>query len=109
MARPQPRSTRTDTLFPVTTLFRSEIADRLADSGLERGERDSLEETRHHLRREPRDVEARHGRAWRQGQAADEHATRLRIDLSRYYGRSGEHTSELQSLMRNSYAPFCLK
>src|SRR3546814_1009049 len=43
-----------------------EIADRLADSGLERGARDSLEETRHHLRRELSDVQARHGRAWRQ-------------------------------------------
>src|SRR3546814_14223065 len=63
-----------------------EIADQLGDSGLERGERDSLEETRHHLRRELRDVEARHGRAWRQEQAADDHATRLRIDPSRYYG-----------------------
>src|SRR3546814_17626087 len=42
-----------------------ELADRLADSGLERGERDSLEETRHHLRRELREGGARHGRAVR--------------------------------------------
>lgn len=63
-----------------------EIADRLGESGLDEGERDSLERTRRHLRRELRDVEARHGRAWHQEQAADDHATRLRIDLSRYYG-----------------------
>src|SRR3546814_8275436 len=54
-----------------------EIADQLGDSGLERGERDSLEETRHPLRRELRDAEARHGRAWRQEQAEDDTATRL--------------------------------
>lgn len=63
-----------------------DIADRLGDPGLDKGARDSLEDTRRHLRRELRDVEAQHRRAWRQEQAADDHATRLRIDLSRYYG-----------------------
>src|SRR3546814_12331763 len=74
MIRRPPRSTRTDTLFPYTTLFRS----------VERGT------------------------AWRmpddpicQGQSSTVMLNWLR--------RSEEHTSELQSLMRISYAVFCLK
>src|SRR3546814_11141174 len=66
MIRRPPRSTRTDTLFPYTTLFRSNrlpIDDREPDAGQDEGE----------------------------------------------IGRSEEHTSELQSLMRISYAVFCLK
>src|SRR3546814_11408526 len=70
-----PRSTRTDTLFPYTTLFRS-----LAP-GFRRGARSRR----------------RHRVAARLG-------PRLRA-----HGRSEEHTSELQSLMRISYAVFCLK
>src|SRR3546814_12035520 len=70
MIRRPPRSTRTDTLFPYTTLFRS-------------GER-------------------------REGQG-------MNSTLDKFFGgkqggiRSEEHTSELQSLMRISYAVFCLK
>src|SRR3546814_2528836 len=84
MIRRPPRSTRTDTLFPYTTRFRSRV-DRLAQrrSGL----------TVHavvHLGAVHR--EHRHSAA-----AFDQ-------DL-----RSEEHTSELQSLMRISYAVFCLK
>src|SRR3546814_4298656 len=74
MIRRPPRSTRTDTLFPYTTLFRS-FHERL---GMEIGIDPGL------LLAFPVD---RHGR--------DE--------------RSEEHTSELQSLMRISYAVFCLK
>src|SRR3546814_14405578 len=79
MIRRPPRSTRTDTLFPYTTLFRSAVATFTA---LERA------------------VELRkgivgHGVDNRGGGAADD--------------RSEEHTSELQSLMRISYAVFCLK
>ncbi|MDN5782839.1 MAG: DUF2799 domain-containing protein [Luteimonas sp.] len=62
------------------------IADRLGESGLDKDTRESLEDTRRHLRRELRDAQAGHDRAWRLEQAADDHATRLRIDLSRYYG-----------------------
>src|SRR3546814_7400509 len=97
MIRRPPRSTRTDTLFPYTTLFRSRIGidliqifdDRqaLAKTGL------SVDEPRHQA---------------------------LRIDLLERFAqllpstqidgnRSEEHTSELQSLMRISYAVFCLK
>src|SRR3546814_2880252 len=85
MIRRPPRSTRTDTLFPYTTLFRS------------RGDRD-----------DPRCAEqpARLDGAVRGGGGA-----RRTAGLRRLYGdpRSEEHTSELQSLMRISYAVFCLK
>src|SRR3546814_7706140 len=80
MLRRPPRSTRTDTLFPYTTLFRSvscavgngEIGDGVVAIGIEAG----------HF-----------------GDALDLAAGT----------RSEEHTSELQSLMRISYAVFCLK
>src|SRR3546814_10453876 len=84
MIRRPPRSTRTDTLFPYTTLFRSlEQLLRHAEAvaGVER------------LLREEEAVLA--------VEVADR-AGRLRE-------RSEEHTSELQSLMRISYAVFCLK
>src|SRR3546814_1988914 len=84
MIRRPPRSTRTDTLFPYTTLFRSHPL------GHERG--------------------AGHGPAC----AAPEQLGRFRClwhieTLQRRDRRSEEHTSELQSLMRISYAVFCLK
>src|SRR3546814_9088794 len=69
MIRRPPRSTRTDTLFPYTTLFRS---------------RDSRDPST----APPDPATGPGGRVW---------------------GRSEEHTSELQSLMRISYAVFCLK
>src|SRR3546814_6594576 len=79
MIRRPPRSTRTDTLFPYTTLFRS---------GYVCGER-------------------RHRRQHAQGCAGDcRRSQRQHLRLS---VRSEEHTSELQSLMRISYAVFCLK
>src|SRR3546814_1478881 len=80
MIRRPPRSTRTDTLFPYTTLFRSD-----------------LRHVRHARRRRARlgDGDRRHAH---RRPAAPDH--RL---------RSEEHTSELQSLMRISYAVFCLK
>src|SRR3546814_18218650 len=83
MIRRPPRSTRTDTLFPYTTLFRSTA--RLApflllpDIGLD----------------DP------HPRPLRRGGRRQHPQTRQT--------RSEEHTSELQSLMRISYAVFCLK
>src|SRR3546814_8947579 len=81
MIRRPPRSTRTDTLFPYTTLFRSHHRDADRDTGgrleLRRLERRRLQRHRA-LRRDP-------------------------------HRRSEEHTSELQSLMRISYAVFCLK
>src|SRR3546814_9173989 len=90
MIRRPPRSTRTDTLFPYTTLFRSDQADQHegADLGVE-----------------PRvvQVEVLAHDAVEHAQEPD-HQQRQRV-----FHRSEEHTSELQSLMRISYAVFCLK
>src|SRR3546814_5736940 len=75
MIRRPPRSTRTDTLFPYTTLFRSPT--------------------------QPLDGHTELGEAVRR-----DHET---AERPRVGARSEEHTSELQSLMRTSYAVFCLK
>src|SRR3546814_10556964 len=82
-----PRSTRTDTLFPYTTLFRSRRG-----AGRDRPRRDRGGRGRGPARR-----------SWR--------GAGLRSGATRGGGgpRSEEHTSELQSLMRISYAVFCLK
>src|SRR3546814_5250228 len=78
MIRPPPRSTRTDTLFPYTTLFRSAATDApyLFDC------------------------------AWKDGGTDEQIHYTITHGVK---GRSEEHTSELQSLMRISYAVFCLK
>src|SRR3546814_2602278 len=89
MRRRPPRSTRTDTLFPYTTLFRS--------AGL-------VGEMRHPGRVE-RVIEAGEQHVARRGGIEGE---LVRCGASRG-ARSEEHTSELQSLMRISYAVFCLK
>src|SRR3546814_19920579 len=88
MIRRPPRSTRTDTLFPYTTLFRSYRSDRLS---------------KFHPRTRPRAY-----RAHRFGRRAGRGA-RARQAGAGDARRSEEHTSELQSLMRISYAVFCLK
>src|SRR3546814_4639831 len=83
MIRRPPRSTRTDTLFPYTTLFRSQSDRTSARCG-----QPNAQEYRSLARRPERAAPPLSG--------------------SRA-GRSEEHTSELQSLMRISYAVFCLK
>src|SRR3546814_8097672 len=101
MIRRPPRSTRTDTLFPYTTLFRSRVDGRggveerqgtrpagLRTDGRARG-------PRRNLGRQPVPRRSEHD-------AADR-------DPGGCASRSEEHTSELQSLMRISYAVFCLK
>src|SRR3546814_3673862 len=97
MIRRPPRSTRTDTLCPYTTLFRS-FAESAAHGG-KADQRDAVPAQGHEpgpgAPAHPRAPEA--GRHPRCGQAS--------FGLS----RSEEHTSELQSLMRISYAVFCLK
>src|SRR3546814_6506777 len=85
MIRRQPRSTRTDTLFPYTTLFRSLGAQPML-MGLD------LQGGVHFLMQVD------------QKAALDKQLTAITEDL-----RSEEHTSELQSLMRISSAVFCLK
>src|SRR3546814_7910464 len=79
MIRRPPRSTRTDTLFPYTTLFRSAISVSVS----------------------PRRT------AWMM--PSTDGTWRRCPGFSRFSSRSEEHTSELQSLMRISYAVFCLK
>src|SRR3546814_1099993 len=96
MIRRPPRSTRTDTLFPYTTLFRSLDPDR----------RRPVRALRHGLRR------CLLGGAWQVGAEAGadpSQAIRRAVRGMRSEDRSEEHTSELQSLMRISYAVFCLK
>src|SRR3546814_10086214 len=125
MIRLPPRSTRTDTLFPYTTLFRSAQAETL---GIERLVASDLAR----CRAAGEAIGAAVGlslnvdRRWREldfgdwdGKAASDVD---REALGRFWGdpdafpppggeswRSEEHTSELQSLMRISYAVFCLK
>src|SRR3546814_11342752 len=95
MIRRPPRSTRTDTLFPYTTLFRS------ARGG------DRVPERRRAAHRD------RHrplpGAGTRRRSAGGRALRRAGAAGGRQSRRSEEHTSELQSLMRISYAVFCLK
>src|SRR3546814_2007453 len=87
MIRRPPRSTRTDTLFPYTTLFRS-----------------------HHV--QCKQTETRQRTTRKHVEHVDDGALLLRHQPHhhrRIDTRSEEHTSELQSLMRISYAVFCLK
>src|SRR3546814_5930630 len=92
MIRRPPRSTRTDTLFPYTTLFRSRWRD-----GRWRSPRPGPAGWRRGLLVRCPGPPARWHSGWRG--AGDRESC----------SRSEEHTSELQSLMRISYAVFCLK
>src|SRR3546814_10032605 len=120
MIRRPPRPTRTDTLFPYTTLFRSpRRRDRAGIAGAVaahpvRGDHHSAGDHRvgADRRRSVRDAEAGL-RAAGHGGAADpglrrRRAAGLAAGAERLAARSEEHTPELQSLMRNSYAVFCL-
>src|SRR3546814_2339601 len=127
MVRRPPRSTRTDTLFPYTTLFRSRPAAgapaRLGDA--RRGVRaagrapartiSTVRRRPARPRTQPRQRGAAGARSLRR---SDRRACAARGVVWLVAGRSGraarggrseEHTSELQSLMRISYAVFCLK
>src|SRR3546814_10479944 len=101
MIRRPPRSTRTDTLFPYTTLFRSPTARCAARPCGHRRRRRSGGEISL-----PAGFRGGPG-AGRQEPCAQSH--RAHLDGDSRHGRSEEHTSELQSLMRISYAVFCLK
>src|SRR3546814_4269832 len=101
MIRRPPRSTRTDTLFPYTTLFRSTDID--LGEGLQ--------------------ITAATYNSWARGtfngfmgypgyiggRSEPNVEGRIAENINRLRNRSEEHTSELQSLMRISYAVFCLK
>src|SRR3546814_7334443 len=118
MIRRPPRSTRTDTLFPYTTLFRALELDAVVD-----GEGEELRPVARARGRPVQVVERcvmaqrllnaalgeemlqlRPGGALRRAQQAGDRKGAAGIGP-----RSEEHTSELQSLMRISYAVFCLK
>src|SRR3546814_9027023 len=110
MIRRPPRSTRTDTLFPYTTLFRSHDEIGRIDGNCSVLRRlDCYRPGRIHIIGEQASVRAFGNRpanvdglGFRANYCAFTAAT---INAS----RSEEHTSELQSLMRISYAVFCLK
>src|SRR3546814_1624838 len=98
MIRRPPRSTRTDTLFPYTTLFRS-VGDQFQVASVVAHDGGSLVELLRRHRHGVQDVaETGGGEICCLGQGRDGDRA-----------RSEEHTSELQSLMRISYAVFCLK
>src|SRR3546814_7823943 len=123
MIRPPPRSTLTDTLFPYTTLFRSRRIYPQPEQGRDRLFHPDLEEAdpRSALFRlmlrldvasdvlrlaDPLRVAGYSFDTWEVVLATlDDGTHRGRGEAS----RSEEHTSELQSLMRISYAVFCLK
>src|SRR3546814_1290344 len=122
MIRRPPRSTRTDTLFPYTTLFRSTpprtacrrcSVPRHWDSGAARvrpGQRARSVPAVHHLRdrlvrRQPRRARLS---AQHQGDGYTLSIGHFNSHVISSITRSEEHTSELQSLMRISYAVFCL-
>src|SRR3546814_1278779 len=110
MKRLPPRSTRTDTLFPYTTLFRSAAGEGGAGTDCAR-----LERNRDRARRAAAQGDIALAGAGRARGRADPHSRRFRAHRPRRQQyrcpcpRSEEHTSELQSLMRISYAVFCLK
>src|SRR3546814_6646808 len=106
MIRRPPRSTRTYTLFPYTTLFRSiRNGSHYRLAGPRRGARVRAAQTQNSRR------------LWRIQSSGDlapvqqlhQQSTQVSSALRQANPRSEEHTSELQSLMRISYAVFCLK
>src|SRR3546814_6476407 len=100
MIRRPPRSTRTDTLFPYTTLFRSSNrGGRLASAATHANASCDMPQTLGVHSPSPLSKPSE----WLTGCTAPVRTFQRKID------RSEEHTSELQSLMRISYAVFCLK
>src|SRR3546814_8935376 len=101
MIRRPPRSTRTDTLFPYTTLFRSALDIRYQGRNVV-----------HPLSQAPRlslNSPASGTIYYNFSSPNNPDSVSLPLVISVPAGRSEEHTSELQSLMRISYAVFCLK
>src|SRR3546814_8261405 len=110
MKRRPPKYTRTDTLFPYTTLFRSAALSRPRGDARDRGPPDRQHGALHLVdrrrevlrgRADPAEIRRAGALQVRQRDHDDPPDAPAR--------RSEEHTSELQSLMRISYAVFCLK
>src|SRR3546814_10695817 len=104
MRRRPPRSTRTDTLFPYTTLFRSPDQDTwalpLPDPVSVTAYKTTMANTTDPMLRSS---------IWNTVRNGLHNALISPADVLDVASRSEEHTSELQSLMRISYAVFCLK
>src|SRR3546814_7348283 len=129
MIQRPPRSTRTDTLFPYTTLFRFNDRTVRPDTGAAQHHHvDELDVFRWHLGRGDKSdqgntqLNGMYLTAIGPGCVCQDPWKRRKLSLRgkkttpfpslftrRAYSRSEEHTSELQSLMRHSYAVFCLK
>src|SRR3546814_2869144 len=108
MIRRPPRSTRTDTLFPYTTLFRSVTKELSSDAYEGRAPGTPGEEkTVAYIIKKYEEAGLKPGNngEWTQDVPLVEITAKNATPLT----RSEEHTSELQSLMRISYAVFCLK
>src|SRR3546814_5497920 len=110
MIRLPPRSTRTDTLLPYTTLFRSVV---VICTGICQ-HRDTMNQTDDKVVPRTgsspfRTVREREVERAEKRQAVLVAAVRMFNERGFHATRSEEHTSELQSLMRISYAVFCLK
>src|SRR3546814_7959178 len=103
MIRRPPRSTRTDTLFPYTTLFRSVVSE----GPVRRGE--VIAGFLRRLRVEEPGMASVEQRRGSSGRSPASWNRQTAVHRMAGPGRSEEHTSELQSLMRISYAVFCLK
>src|SRR3546814_4699762 len=120
MIRRPPRSTRTDTLFPDPTLFRSigVVDQKDRDLALQIlpleivpaafGRADAVADEYHRRVRDDRAILGLERRDIDIGAEAQRRRGALAVEGQRFR-RSEEHTSELQSLMRISYAGFCLK
>src|SRR3546814_7775594 len=106
MIRRPPRSTRTDTLFPYTTLFRSMLAEGFTTRQGPRAAYIHRDAVNRQLR--PR-RSARLTALTSGGTIPDTADYKVVLEPQATIVRSEEHTSELQSLMRISYAVFCLK
>src|SRR3546814_2320119 len=99
MIRRPPRSTRTDTLFPYTTLFRSQFGRPI-------GKFQAVQQSLAVLACEAAAADVASSMA---AHARDQGGDGVFETAVAKIRRSEEHTSELQSLMRISYAVFCLK
>src|SRR3546814_10831060 len=109
MKRRPPRSTRTDTLFPDTKLFRSSQKRKLAEQiCMELAIHTTIEEEIFYPESQPEVEEDIINEAYVEHDGAKMLMAEIMAG-SPDDRRSEEHTSELQSLMRNSYAVFCLK
>src|SRR3546814_5209386 len=114
MIRRPPRSNRTDTLFPYTTLFRSKrrSRNRLRRQRIERADKDHAQDRRQDQVVDDQPALAadrRERRAFPHCPGPEGEQRQRSADIDDEQGRSEEHTSELQSLMRLSYAVFCFK